>query len=199
MQAIRRILTEFGPIILFFVAYRMAPVAEGLSADQLELEKLLFATKLFIPAILLALGVSWVAERRLPPAALLTAVIVLLFGGLAIVLRDATFVKMKPTIIYAAFAAILGFGIMRGTSYLRLFLSEALAMTEEGWMILTKRFAWFFLAMAVANELVWRLMGTETWVTVKTFVLPIAMFVFIFAQAGVFTRYSTEDTDTSGK
>ena len=96
---------------MFFLAYRWAPVPEGLADTERQLEQILFATKVFVPTILAALGASWLLTRKLPKMAVITAVVVTVFGGLTLILRDDTFVKMKPTILYCLFAGILGFGL----------------------------------------------------------------------------------------
>jgi len=181
---------EVGPIALFFIAYRMAPVPEGLDTAERQLEQILFATKMFVPAILATLALSWRLTRKLPKMAVITAVVVTVFGGLTLVLRDDTFVKMKPTILYGLFAGILGFGLMRGQSYLRYLMDELIPMQAEGWMKFTRRFIVFYLFLAILNEIVWRGWGTDAWVTFRTFVLPAANFAFVMAQVPLFQRYA---------
>jgi len=128
--------------------------------------------------------------------AVITAVVVVVMGGLTLWLRDDTFIKMKPSILYTLFAAILGFGLMRGQSYLQYVMEDSMPLKPEGWTIFTKRFALFFFGLAIANEVVWRGFGTDTWVNFKTFALPVATFVFIFSQMGVFTKYAIEEDET---
>jgi intracellular septation protein len=100
---------------------------------------------------------------------------------------------MKPTLIYLLFAAVFFFGLWRGRSYLAMVLSETLPLTHEGWMLLTKRMAWFFVGLAVANEVIWRTMSTDAWVSFKTFGLPVAMFAFFIAQAGLLKAHTPEE------
>lgn len=185
---------ELGPIIIFFLAYRWAPVVEGASDEDRQLAQILFATKVFIPVILASLVASWIMLKELPKMAIVTAVVVVVFGGLTLWLRDATFIKMKPTVIYLTFAGILGWGLWRGQSYLAYLMDAAIPMTHEGWMIFTRRFAMFFVALAVANEVIWRGFDTDTWVNFKTFGLPVAMFVFLGFQMRIFERYATPDS-----
>ena len=185
-----KIALEVGPIAIFFLAYRMAPVPDGLDATERQLEQILFSTKVFIPTILATLGISFALTRKLPKMAVITAIVVVVFGGLTIVLHDDTFVKMKPTILYCIFAGILGFGLLRGQSYLRYLMDELLPMQREGWMKFTRRFVVFYLFLAVLNEVVWRGFGTDMWVNFRTFVLPIANFGFVMAQLPLFQRYS---------
>lgn len=190
---ILKLVLEMGPIMVFFLAYRLAPFPEGASDDERQLAQVLFATGVFIPITLIALAYSWFATRHLPKMAVITAVIVVIFGGLTLWLQDATFIKMKPTILYLAFASTLGFGLLRGQSYLRYLMGEMMPLQDEGWMIFTKRFTLFFFGLAIVNELVWRNFDTDTWVTFKTFFLPLATFVFIFSQVGIFQKYAIEE------
>ncbi len=181
---------EVGPIGVFFLAYRLAPGVEGLPAAERQLQQILFATAVFVPIILASLALSWALTRHLPRMAVITAVVVTVFGGLTLILRDDTFVKMKPTILYGLFAGILGYGLLRGRSYLKYLMDEIIPMRDEGWMKFTRRFVVFYLALAVLNEIVWRGFGTDAWVDFRTFVLPIANIGFVLAQAPLFSRYA---------
>ena len=187
---------ELGPIMIFFLAYKFASVPDGASDEERQLSQLLFATGVFIPVILISLAISWVTTRGLPKMAVMTAVVVVVMGGLTLWLRDDTFIKMKPTILYTLFAGILGFGLMRGQSYLQYMMEDSMPLQPEGWTIFTQRFALFFLGLAIANEVVWRGFGTDTWVNFKTFALPVATFVFIFSQMGVFSKYAIEEDES---
>ena len=181
---------EVGPIGVFFLAYRLAPGVEGLPAAERQLQQILFATAVFVPIILASLALSWALTRHLRRMAVITAVVVTVFGGLTLILRDDTFVKMKPTILYGLFAGILGYGLLRGRSYLKYLMDEIIPMRDEGWMKFTRRFVVFYLALAVLNEIVWRGFGTDAWVDFRTFVLPIANIGFVLAQAPLFSRYA---------
>ena len=141
-----------------------------------------------------------IAHRRRMFAVMqvITAVVVVIFGGLTLILRDDTFVKMKPTILYCLFAGILGFGLLRGQSYLKYLMDELIPMRDEGWMKFTTRFVVFYLALAALNELVWRVYGTDAWVNFRTFVLPLANFGFVMAQVPLFQRYAVSDGSNSG-
>lgn len=193
INPIVKLLLEMGPLMIFFLSYRWVNIPEGTGDDERQLMQILFATKVFIPAILISLGISWFWTRTLPKMAVITAIMVIVMGGLTLWLRDATFIKMKPTILYALFSGILGFGLLRGQSYLQYVMGESMALEREGWMIFTKRFALFFLALAIANEVVWRGFSTDAWVTFKTFALPVATFGFIISQMGVLTKYAIKE------
>ena len=198
INPILKLVLEIGPIAVFFLAYRMAPVPEGLGTAERQLEQILFSTMVFIPTILISLAVSWFLTRKLPRMAVITAIVVVIFGGLTLILRDDTFVKMKPTILYTLFAGILGFGLLRGRSYLRYLMEELIPLQDEGWMKFTVRFVIFYLFLAILNEIVWRVWGTDVWVNFRTFILPAANFAFIMAQVPLFQRYAIPEAEKPG-
>jgi len=120
---------------------------------------------------------------------LVSGVVVLVFGTLTLYLRDETFIKLKPTIVYVIFALLLGAGLLLKKPVLELLLGPVFNLTEQGWRKLTLRWALFFVAMAVVNELVWRNFSTDTWVTFKAFgSLPIT-FAFALSQMPLMQRY----------
>ena len=185
---------ELGPIIIFFIGY-------GKIKDQVfvisgrEYEGFIVATALFIPLILTTTAILWALTGKLSKMQLMTALLVVIFGGLGIWFNDERFFKMKPTILYLAFSIILFVGLLRGKSFLAIIMAEVMPLKQEGWMILTRRLALFFFILAVSNELVWRLMSTDTWVSFKTFVLPLVLFAFFVSQSSMLSKYSIEKPD----
>ncbi|MGF1553745.1 MAG: septation protein A [Paracoccaceae bacterium] len=203
-------LLEFGPLAVFFVAFQMGedilssgsvrailgPVVDGPALSG-ESGPLFVATAAFMVVTPIALAVSWWTMRQLPRMAVVTAIVVAVFGGLTLWLQDETFIKMKPTIVNGLFALALGIGLLRGQSYIQYLLDGALALDREGWMIFTRRWCGFFVFMAVLNELVWRTQSTEFWVAFKTFAnLPIT-FVFMICQVPLIRRHMQEEEGTS--
>ena len=173
-----KLATELGPLIVFFVANAKF--------------NLFVATGAFMVAIVAAMIASYVVVRHVPVMAIVTAVIVLVFGTLTLVLHDETFIKVKPTIIYGLFAAILGGGLLFGRSFIAILFNQMFNLTPKGWRILTMRWALFFLAMAVLNELIWRTQSTDFWVAFKAFgAVPLTM-VFAISQMPVIKRYHLE-------
>jgi intracellular septation protein len=143
-------------------------------------------------AIVAAMIASYVVVRHVPMMAIVTAVIVLVFGTLTLVLHDETFIKIKPTIIYGLFAAILGGGLLFGRSFIAILFNQMFNLTPKGWRILTMRWALFFLAMAVLNEVIWRTQSTDFWVSFKLFgAVPLTM-IFAMTQMPVMKRYHVE-------
>ena len=173
-----KLATELGPLIVFFVANAKF--------------NLFVATGAFMVAIVAAMIASYVVVRHVPMMAIVTAVIVLVFGTLTLVLHDETFIKIKPTIIYGLFAAILGGGLLFGRSFIAILFNQMFNLTPKGWRILTMRWALFFLGMAVLNEIIWRTQSTDFWVTFKAFgAVPLTM-VFAISQMPVIKRYHLE-------
>lgn len=174
---------EAGPLVVFFVTNAKA----GIFA----------ATAAFMGAILASLAGSWLLERRIPTMPLVTAVFVLVFGGLTLILRDEVFIKLKPTIVNGLFAAILIGGLLAGRSFLKPLMDSALRLDEEGWRLLTWRWAFFFVFLAIANEVVWRTWSTDAWVTFKVFgIMPLTI-VFVLAQMPLIQRHQLADSGAS--
>jgi len=143
-------------------------------------------------AIVAALATQYVLIRRIPIVPLVTAAIVLVFGALTLWLHNETFIKVKPTIIYSMFAAILFVGLATGRPLFELVLDGAFHLTEEGWKKLTLRWALFFVALAILNEIVWRTLSTDAWVTFKTFGFVPLTVIFALSQTPVFVRYAAK-------
>ena len=144
-------------------------------------------------AILVALAVSYALTRHLPVMAMVTAVVVLVFGGLTLVLHDDTFIKMKPTIIYLLFGGILLGGMLFNKPLLAVVFDSVFDLTEEGWRKLTLRWAIFFLALAVLNEIVWRTQTTDFWVNFKVFGVVPLTFLFAALQYPLLQRCAAPD------
>jgi intracellular septation protein len=170
---------DLGPLIVFFVAN----ARYGIFA----------ATGTFMVAIVIALAVSYALTRHLPIMPLVTAIIVLVFGGLTLILHDELFIKVKPTIIYVLFGGVLIGGLAFGKPLLGIVFDSVFNLTEEGWRKLTWRWAIFFLALAVLNEIVWRTQTTDVWVGFKVFGVVPLTFLFGALQYPLLTRYAAPE------
>ena len=189
INPILKAVLELGPVLLFFIMFgRMKDQTYMIGGT--EYSGFIVTTAAFVALICLTTGILWALTGHLSRMQILTLVLVVVMGGLSVWLNDERFIKMKPTLLYLIFAAVLGFGLLRGQSYLSAVLDAALPLREEGWMILTKRLALFFVGLAVANELVWRLMSDAAWVNFKTFGLTFAMFAFFLSQSKLLEAYS---------
>jgi len=176
---------DYGPLAVFFAAYFMAD--------------LLTATAALMVATAAALALSLAVRRKVPLLPVITAAIVGVFGGLTLWLEDETFIKMKPTIIQAIFAAVLLGGLALGRPLLKPLLGAALPpMDDAGWRRLTLRYGLFFIAMAALNEAVWRTQSTDFWVTFKVFGIVALTLVFGVAQVPLITRHRLPEEASGG-
>jgi intracellular septation protein len=178
-----KIVLELGPLLLFFAANSRFGIFAG--------------TATFMVAVVVALGVSYMLTRHVPLMTLVSAVVVMAFGGLTLLLQDELFIKLKPTIIYSLFGTVLLGGLMAGKPFLALLFDSVFHLTAEGWRKLTLRWILFFFALAVANELVWRTQSTDVWLSFKVFgVMPLT-FVFGALQYPLVTKYHAAPDQSS--
>lgn len=193
---------ELGPLILFFFANArpklFAPYAHLVLPPHLltgENAGLFTATAVLIPAVLIALVVSYIQLRRLPVMPLVTAILVIIFGALTIYFQDPRFIKMKPTILYVAFGGALLGGLYLKKPILEIILDNAMPLTEEGWRILTLRWGLFFFALAILNEIVWRTQSNNVWVAFKFPGTVILIFLFTLAQVPLMLKHELKEEE----
>ena len=168
---------DFGPLLVFFAANKFGGVFT--------------ATAAFMAATALAMAISWVKTRHIPPMLVFTGIIVMVFGGLTLWLQDENFIKLKPTMIYAMFASILSFGLLTKRPYLKLVLGEALpALTDTGWTRLTRNWALFFVALMLANEVARQVLTTDQWINFKVWGVTLVTMLFAVAQAPLLAKHS---------
>ena len=172
---------ELGPLLVFFGTNAAAGIYAGTAA--------------FMVATVVSLLVAWFSYHKLPIMPIVSGVIVLVFGGLTLYLRDETFIKLKPTIVYTMFAGLLVAGLLWKKPMLALLFGPVFTLTEEGWRKLTVRWALFFAVMAVLNELVWRNVSTDAWVSFKAFGFLPLTFLFAIAQVPLMQRHGQEPAE----
>jgi len=173
-----KIALELGPLLLFFAANSRFGIFVG--------------TATFMLAVVIALGASYMLTRHVPLMTVVSAVVVMVFGGLTLLLQDELFIKLKPTIIYSLFGAVLLGGLLTGKPFLALLFDSVFHLTDEGWRRLTVRWIVFFFVLAVANEFVWRTQSTDVWLSFKVFgVMPLT-FLFGALQYPLVTKYHVE-------
>ena len=169
-------LIEIIPLILFFITNAKYGI--------------IFATKTFVITTLIVLIVSYLYFKKVSTPLLITSFLVLIFGGLTIFFKDPTFIKLKPTIVYFLFSIFLLLGLVLKKNFLQIYLSSLIKLNDIGWNILTKRWIFFFLAMALLNEIIWRNFSTDFWVSFKVFgFLPLTI-IFTILQQSLIKKYS---------
>ncbi|MGE0753594.1 MAG: septation protein A [Alphaproteobacteria bacterium] len=171
---------DMGPLLVFFIVYRAT-------------DNVLPATAALIPATLLALGIIYWLEKRVAVMPLVSGIAVAVFGGLTLILADELFIKMKPTFVNLLFAAILLVGVVLGRPMLKYALSEAMQLTEEGWMILSRRWGFYFVFLAGLNEVIWRNFPTDFWVDFKVFGMFTLSILFTLSQIPFINRHMVQD------
>jgi intracellular septation protein len=181
LNPLLKLALDLGPLGLFFFANSRYGIFT--------------ATATFMIAVLAALAVSYLLTRHLPIMPVVTAIIVVVFGGLTLILHDATFIKVKPTIIYALFGAVLLGGLYFNKPLLGIVFDSLFHLTDEGWRKLTLRWAIFFVVLAVLNEMVWRNTSTDVWVEFKVFgVMPLTL-LFGALQMPLLKKYAVEPAE----
>jgi intracellular septation protein len=166
-----KLAVEVGPLVVFFIVNARAGIFWG--------------TGIFMGATVASLIASRFVFGRIPVMPLISGACVVVFGGLTLYLQDDHFIKLKPTIVNSLFAGSLFVGLLMGHSLLKVVFGEVFRLNEDGWRKLTIRWACFFVFLAILNEVVWRTVSTDTWVSFKVFaIMPITM-IFALAQIGL--------------
>jgi len=177
LNPLLKLVLDIGPLVLFFVANGRFGI--------------FVATAIFMVAIIMALLASFAVTKRWPIMPVVSAIVVLIFGGLTLVLHDETFIKLKPTIIYLLFGGALLFGHIANRPLLAIVFDSVFHLTEEGWRKLTLRWVAFFFALAALNEVVWRTQPTDIWLGFKLLAVAIT-FAFAALQYPLVMRYAAE-------
>ena len=173
-----KFLTDFGPLLIFFVVYYKGG------------KNLLIAIPPLIGATLLAILVVYFLEKKIPYIPLVGGIIISLFGGLTLYFNNPVFLYMKPTIINIIFAITLIVGkTFFNKNFLEFFFKTAFQLDELGWNKLNNRWAYFFIFLAILNELVWRTQPETTWVNFKVWgILPLT-FIFTALQLPLINKH----------
>jgi len=175
---LRRLALDLGPLILFFATFQFA----GIFA----------ATGFFMVAVLTSLALGWHLEKKLSPIPLVTAILVVIFGGLTLYLHNDTFIKVKLTVLYVIFGTTLLVGLRFNRIFIKYIFAEAFDLTEKGWRGLTWRWGLFFLSLAALNEAVWRNTSTATWVSFKVWGIMSLIFLFALAQTPFLLKHHAD-------
>lgn len=189
-----KLAVDFGPLLVFFLANNRAGWLKSVLGIHGGVKDIVIATGGFMAATAVAMLVSWLRTGRIPPMLLLTGAIVAVFGGATLYFQDATFLKLKATLLYAMFAGILLFGLATRRPYLKLVLHDAFpALTDTGWAKLTRNWALFFVALACTNEVVRRILTDDQYVNFKVWGVTAVTFVFALSQAPLLMKHAADE------
>jgi intracellular septation protein len=183
---------ELGPLVVFFIVNARGEdiLAAFPALSQWFTQPIIFATAVFMAAMVISLLLSWVLLHRIAVMPLVTGVVVLIFGGLTLYFQDPIFIKMKPTIVNTLFGVTLLGGLAFGQSLLKYVFGEVYKLEPKGWTILTLRWGLFFILLAVMNEVVWRTQSTDFWVAFKVWATMPLTVIFAALQLPVLTKYA---------
>ncbi|MGN6148143.1 MAG: septation protein A [Rhizomicrobium sp.] len=174
---------DLGPLVLFFAAFKFGDIFK--------------ATAVFMAASLAALAIGYARTRKISPMPLVTAIIVVVFGGLTLYLQNDTFIKMKLTVVYGIFGAVLLGGLAFNRLFIKVVFAQAFELDEIGWRKLTWRWGFFAFGLAALNEIIWRNFSTDIWVDFKVWaVIPLVM-LFALAQTPLVMRHQIEEKPES--
>ena len=183
-------LLDYGPLLVFFIAYKLA--GSGLQGS-------LVATFAFMVAVIISIAIGLAVVKRVSPMVWISTILILGFGAITLYLRDPKFIQMKPTVIYIGFAVLLGGGLLRGKPLLKwLFGPVFPGLTQQGWMKLSRNWALFFVALAIANEIMRATLDFDTWLTVKVWGVTIVSLVFAIANMPMLLRHGL-DPESKGE
>lgn len=186
-----KLVLEIGPIILFILSYNFGDrLIEAFNLGEPFSRPIFLATAVIMVATLISIAVSWSVTRTLPAMPIVTAVVVSIFGGLTLYLQDDTFIKLKPTIINTLFGVTLIAGMLMGRSFLKVVMGPAFELDQEGWNKLTWRWGFFFLFLAVVNEVVWRNFSEAFWVGFKFWGMTGLTMAFVACQLPMMMKHS---------
>jgi intracellular septation protein len=167
---------DIAPLAVFFLTFK--------------LYGLMVATASLMAMTTIAIPAMYLKEKKVPIALLLTALLVLIFGGLTLVLQDDQFIKMKPTFIYLIFSIILLGGYLCNKGLLKPLMGQAITMPDHAWRRFSLHWGLFFIALAVANEIIWRTLPTDIWVQCKVFGFTGVLLVFTLCHIPFITKHT---------
>jgi len=174
--------TDFGPLAVFFFFYY-----NGDKNLKIAIPPLIIAT-------LIALIIIWILEKKIPMIPLISGILITLFGGLTIYFDNPIFLYMKPTIINILFGLVLLFGkYFTNEPVLKKIMGKSIILSDIGWYLLNKRWMFFFFAMAILNEFVWRTQTEEFWVNFKVWGLLPITFIFTAFQISLISKHKINE------
>lgn len=179
MNMIVKLLTEVGPLIAFFVTYKYYGM--------------ITATASIMTLSVVSVIITYLYNKKVPIITLCVTVLILVLGSITLLTGDSTFIKIKPTIINILFATVLLTGLVFDKLFLKYIFGNSISLTDENWIIFSKRWSYFFLFLAAFNEVIWRNFSDDLWVKFKVFGILVFTGVFIAFHTRFFSKNKKED------
>lgn len=179
-----KFITEFGPVIAFFIGYRVGGILE--------------ATLYMLVVSVISLLITYLKERKINSINLISSSLLFATASLTLFSGNSIFIKMKPTVLYCVFACVFLITNFKWKPAVQYLLGASIKFKEDkNWYSLNFRFMWFFILMACANEITWRNFSEEIWVSFKVFgAMPITI-IFILLQMPFIMRNKVSDDASS--
>ncbi|MAB46268.1 inner membrane-spanning protein YciB [Hyphomonas atlantica] len=190
------ILVDYGPLLVFLGVYKFYQPPETSTFG--EIAAVIYGTIAFMIAAVVALVFSKLKFGHVSPMLILSTTLIVGFGGLTIWLQDEKFIQIKPTAIYLLFGALLIGGWLRGKALLQILLEAAFeGVDHQGWLKLSRNWGFFFVFMAVLNEVLRMQLTFESWLWAKLWVFMPLSFIFTFTQIPMLLKHglALEDRD----
>lgn len=189
-SGVNSILTDLGPILVFILAYNVLQRVETLKENAVYI-----ATGLFIASTIAAIAYHKVKRGRIPPVLIVTGVLVTAFGGLTILLRDQTFIQLKPTVVNLFYvAAILGSLLFRLNIW-KLLFGHAFNLPDRIWNVLALRWAGFFFFMALLNEFIRHQFSFDFWLNTRPLVIFPLFLLFAALNTPLVMKHHRDETE----
>jgi intracellular septation protein len=175
------ILRELGPLLVFFATYKFYGLIEATIALSIIMSTLL--------------AYDYLTGKKIQIQMVVSTLILVIFTGISVLTGDVTFIKMKITIINLLFGIILFVGVALDKGFIKYLFGPALNLNDKSWIILSKRFGFFFILLSVVNEIIWRNFSEDIWVNFKTFGVMAITLCFALTQMSFMSKNSKESKE----
>ena len=167
---------EFFPVIVFFIAFK---IYDG---------NIILSTAYLMGSSVVSVIALYIYERKVPKLMLYSTLLILICGFATIITDNPTFIKVKPTILYVIIAITLLIGLLRKKIFLKNMLEKMVVLSDNEWIIFSKRSIFFFFSLAISNEIVWRNFSDDFWIKFKLFGLPILIVIFFLMNSSLLLK-----------
>lgn len=177
LPKIAKVFLEFIPLVIFLVVYKIYQ------------EDMIIATKYLMGSSVVSVAIMYLFERKVPKVMLYSAVLIVVLGSVTVMTNNSTFIKMKPTLLYALIGLVLLVGVLTKKLFLKNILGQTIKMPDQDWYVFSKRWIYFLFLLAIINEVIWRNFSDGVWIKFKLIGLPICIIVFLFINAPLLMKH----------